>query len=69
MIAAAAFLPAYMLIGFAAGWPVFGRLGPLLACAALIPTVIIYKHRANIARLRQGTESRIVRRDKKETAP
>lgn len=50
---------AYVGIGLAAGWPVFGEQLPLLVFCLLIAGLIIYKHRANIARLRDGTELRI----------
>jgi glycerol-3-phosphate acyltransferase PlsY len=52
---------AYIGIGLAAGWPVFGDQLPLLIFCLLIAALIIYKHRANIARLRAGTELRIPR--------
>ncbi len=56
-IAAAGVFPlAYLGMGLAMGWPVFSRQLPLLICACLIAALIIYRHRANIARLRQGTE-------------
>jgi glycerol-3-phosphate acyltransferase PlsY len=34
---------------------------PLLVFAIVIPLAIIYKHRANIARLRAGTENPLTR--------
>jgi len=52
---------AYVGIGLAVGWPVFGEQVPLLVFCFLIAGLIIYKHRANIARLRDGTELRIPR--------
>ena len=53
------FVLAYLGIGLALGWPVFGAQWPLLAFAALIAAMIVYKHRGNLARLRAGTEHRI----------
>ena len=40
------------------GVAVLGRQWPLLAFAVLMAGLIVYKHRANIARLRAGTELR-----------
>ena len=58
-IVGAACLPvAYVAIGLAAGWPVFGTQLPLLAFTVLVAGMIVYKHRSNIARLRAGTEHR-----------
>jgi glycerol-3-phosphate acyltransferase PlsY len=60
-ITGAAVLPlAYLLTGLTLGWPVLGSQWPLLAFACLVPVLIIYKHRGNLARLRAGTESRFV---------
>jgi acyl phosphate:glycerol-3-phosphate acyltransferase len=53
------FVLAYLGVGLALRWPVFGAQWPLLAFAALIATLIVYKHRGNLARLRAGTEHRI----------
>src|SRR5688500_11343113 len=59
-IVAAATVPvAYVAIGVARGWPVFGSQLPLLIFAAVMALLIIYKHRSNIARLRAGTENRM----------
>jgi glycerol-3-phosphate acyltransferase PlsY len=52
------FVLAYLGIGLALGWPVFAAQWPLLAFAALIAGMIVYKHRGNLARLRAGTENR-----------
>ena len=49
---------AYLLIGQARGWPVFGSQLPLLIFGTLLALLIIYKHRSNIGRLRAGTEPR-----------
>jgi glycerol-3-phosphate acyltransferase PlsY len=43
-------------------WPVLGSQLPLLIFAAFVAAMIIYKHRANLARLRAGTELRIGQR-------
>jgi len=52
----ASFPIAFIGIGLAAGWPVFGRQLPLLVLALAVPTMIIVRHRSNIARLLAGTE-------------
>jgi len=62
MIGAAFFPIAYVIVGLARGWPVTGKQWPLLAFAILIPALIVYKHRGNIARLRAGTENRFAKR-------
>jgi glycerol-3-phosphate acyltransferase PlsY len=59
MVGAAAFPIIYLAIGLGMGWPVLGAQLPLLLFGIMIPVMIIYKHRANIARIRAGTESRI----------
>jgi acyl phosphate:glycerol-3-phosphate acyltransferase len=59
-ILAACTLPvAYLAIGLARGWPVFGDQLPLLAFAVLMAGMIVWKHRTNIVRLRAGTENRM----------
>jgi acyl phosphate:glycerol-3-phosphate acyltransferase len=62
MVGAAFFPVAYVLVGLSMGWPVTRGQWPLLAFAILIPALIVYKHRGNIARLRTGTESRFAKR-------
>ena len=52
------FVLAYLGVGLAAHWPILGAQWPLLAFAALIAGLIVYKHRGNLARLRAGTEHR-----------
>ena len=47
-----------MVIGLLRGWPIFGRQLPLLVAAWLLALLIVYKHKANIARLLNGTENR-----------
>ncbi len=59
MTGAAVFPLLYLAMGMRRGWDPLGRQWPLLAFAVLVPTMIIYKHRGNIARLRAGTESRL----------
>lgn len=56
--AAAAFPMAYIAIGLARGWDVFGDQLPLLGFAVVMAALIVFKHRGNIARLRAGTEYR-----------
>jgi glycerol-3-phosphate acyltransferase PlsY len=52
------FVLAYLSVGLALHWPVFGAQWPLLAFAVLMAALIVYKHRGNLARLRAGTEHR-----------
>lgn len=59
IIGSALFSLAYLAIGLALHWPVFGEQWPLLVFAVLMGAMIIYRHRGNLARLRAGTESRI----------
>ena len=69
-IVAAATVPiAYVAIGVARGWPVFGSQLPLLIFAVVMALLIIYKHRSNIARLRAGTENRMTTSSSSATAP
>lgn len=57
IIAAICFPLAFVAIGLANGWNVFGRQSPLLVSAALVAFLITWRHRSNIARLRAGTET------------
>jgi glycerol-3-phosphate acyltransferase PlsY len=58
-IAAAISFPlAYVGIGLLEEWPVTGAQLPLLIFACVVALLILIKHRANIARLRAGTEHR-----------
>ena len=59
VIGSGLFSVAYLTIGLALHWPVFGEQWPLLGFAVLMGGLIIYKHRGNLARLRAGTENRI----------
>jgi len=52
------FPTAFLIIGLVQGWPIFGRLLPLLIAAWALALLIVYKHRANISRLLAGTENR-----------
>ena len=62
MLGAMFFPIAYIAVGVGMGWRVFGAQWPLLAFAIVVPAMIIYKHRGNIARLRAGTENRFAKR-------
>ncbi len=61
MLAAACFPIAYLGIGLGMGWDVFGRQLPLLGFSLLVAILIVWKHRGNLVRLRQGTEHRFRR--------
>jgi glycerol-3-phosphate acyltransferase PlsY len=64
-IAAAISFPiSYLAIGYFRGWDPLGAQWPLLAFAIVISGLVIWKHRSNIARLRAGTEHRMVPREK-----
>jgi glycerol-3-phosphate acyltransferase PlsY len=58
--AALAFPISYVLLALLNRWPLDVQW-PLLAFALAISTLVIWKHRTNIARLRAGTENRMVR--------
>jgi acyl phosphate:glycerol-3-phosphate acyltransferase len=61
-IAAAITLPiAYLGMAMLRGWPL-AQQWPLLAFAVLISSLVIFKHRSNIIRLRAGTENRMGRK-------
>jgi glycerol-3-phosphate acyltransferase PlsY len=66
IVAAVVFPVAYVGIGLASGWDVFGRQIWLLVFAVLIAGMIVVRHRANIARLRAGTENRFDKKPAKE---
>jgi glycerol-3-phosphate acyltransferase PlsY len=57
-----AFPLAYVAVGLVRNWPITRQQLPLLIFSVVIPAMIVYKHRANIARLRAGTENRIAKR-------
>jgi glycerol-3-phosphate acyltransferase PlsY len=58
-MAAAISYPAMLIaIGLWRHWPIFGGLWPLLAFCSLVSAMIVYRHRGNIRRLRDGTEHR-----------
>ncbi len=59
--AAISFPIAYVAIGLWRGWDPLGGQWPLLAFAVVISGLVIWKHRSNIARLRAGTEHRMVK--------
>jgi glycerol-3-phosphate acyltransferase PlsY len=58
ILGAGLFPVAYVCLGLARGWDVFGSQLPLLIFAVVVAALIVYKHRSNIARLRAGTELR-----------
>ena len=60
--ASVAFPLAYAIMAITLGWPLLHQQLPLLVFAVLVAAMITYKHRANIARLRAGTELRIARK-------
>ncbi len=62
MVASAAFPVTFIIIGRLNGWDPFGRQLPLLLFAVLVTALIVIRHRSNIARLRAGTENKVVRK-------
>ena len=63
ILGTAAFALGYIIIALLCRWPILGTQLPLLVFAILVAAMIIWKHRANIARLRAGTEHRFSRRE------
>jgi acyl phosphate:glycerol-3-phosphate acyltransferase len=61
IVGSIAFPIIYFCIALAAGWDPLGKQLPLLIFAWLVPIMIVYKHRGNIARLRAGTENRFAK--------
>jgi glycerol-3-phosphate acyltransferase PlsY len=49
----------YLVIGLLCGWPVFSTQLPFLIAGIFLTSMIVYRHRGNIARLRAGTEHKI----------
>jgi len=63
-IAGAMTLPiAYVVIGVVRGWDITGTQLPLLIFVVLLASLIVYRHRSNIARLLAGTENRFGKKD------
>jgi glycerol-3-phosphate acyltransferase PlsY len=60
ILAAGLFPIAFVVFGLLGCYPLTIRQWPLIFFAALMAAMIIFKHRANIARLRSGTEHRFV---------
>ena len=58
IVGAVAFPVAYIALGLALRWDVFGAQLPLLTFGVVMAALIVFKHRSNIARLRAGTEYR-----------
>jgi glycerol-3-phosphate acyltransferase PlsY len=58
MIAAISLPIFYVFLGLWRGWPILDQQLPLLCLMIAIPILVIYKHRGNIKRLMEGTESR-----------
>jgi acyl phosphate:glycerol-3-phosphate acyltransferase len=56
---AIAFTLAYVAIGLAMHWPMFGPQWPLLAFAVIVAVMILFKHRGNVRRLLAGSENRL----------
>ena len=69
IVAAVVFPAAYLGLALALGWQPFGGQLPLLAFALLMGAMIVYRHRANIARLQAGTELGFGRGGGKPVAP
>ena len=64
-IAAVSAFPLFVLLLLAAGDGLQRDELPFLASSALVPALIVWKHRGNITRLREGTEWRLGRRPPK----
>jgi glycerol-3-phosphate acyltransferase PlsY len=62
MVGAVLFPVVLAAVGLAMRWDVFGSRWPLLAFALLVAFLVVWRHRANIARLRAGTEPRFAAR-------
>jgi acyl phosphate:glycerol-3-phosphate acyltransferase len=58
MIAAISLPIFYVILGLWRGWPILDQQLPLLCLMIAIPILVIHKHRGNIKRLLDGTESR-----------
>lgn len=58
IVAAAAFAPLFIAHCLLRGWPL-ADTWPLLAFAVAMAVLVIYRHRANIRRLLEGTEGKI----------
>jgi glycerol-3-phosphate acyltransferase PlsY len=58
IIGSISFPIAYVAIGLASAWPIFGLQWPLLAAAIALAVMIVLKHKANISRLLAGTENK-----------
>ncbi len=69
LLASAAVPAAYVAIGLALGWDVFGRQLPVLLLTLCLTIGIWIKHRANLVRLFNGTESPIKPRAKRSAEP
>jgi acyl phosphate:glycerol-3-phosphate acyltransferase len=61
MMSVVIFAVAYILLGYFYGWPILGAQWPALAATLVLCFAIFYRHRANIARLRAGTEPKFGR--------
>ncbi len=59
MLSAVAFPLLYILIATQRHWDATGRQWPLLVFSILVGGLIVWRHRANIARLRNGTENKV----------
>ncbi|HWB53555.1 MAG TPA: glycerol-3-phosphate 1-O-acyltransferase PlsY [Tepidisphaeraceae bacterium] len=61
IVGSIAFPIIYFLVALWAGWNPIEEQWPLLIFACLVPIMIVYKHRGNLARLRAGTEHRFAK--------
>lgn len=59
LAAAVVFPIAYVVIGLWQKWDITGRQLPLLVLAIFLSSLVIWRHRENIRRLRAGTENKI----------
>lgn len=69
MVAAVCFPIVFIAMGLMHVYPLGARQSPLVAFAVLVAFMIVYRHRANIARLRAGTEPKFTGKKASSTQP
>ena len=66
VVATMAFTPLYVIFALLWREPIFEDRTPLLIFAVMTASMIIYRHRGNIRRIREGTEHRFGRKPNEE---